>query len=274
MNNRVLVAVALVLALPAVSHAQERTAESQKRRDQIQIMEGVLARAVVLGAEEVSRKLQQIEPGVTWLAGQVRARGFVLDDYGVFFDVEIPALRQSVLWSRQMLDRDTQNALALLKRTLDSMPDSPVRQQAQLAFRRLEVQVAPVATQQQAAVADQPAPGVVRSATTGVPPVEAAAPVVPADPPPLIMTDPVAEYERAVTSRLIDAMLDYSLNLNLESDEWLSVAARDSLGPSRFGEPYDFVTIFIRVRGSDLSIYAADRSRREEIRRKVDVRVF
>jgi hypothetical protein len=192
----------------------------------------------------------------------------VLEGYGVFFDVEIPVLRQSLLFSKLTVDRDTQGALESLRRFLDSLPEGPGRQQAQQAFKRVELQVAPM-TAQQALPSSQPPPGMVTSATAEAPvatpsPAPAAAPV---------MVDPIAEYERAVTRQLIDAMLDYSLNMNLAPDEWLSVAARDS-GPTRFGDTYDVVTILIRVKGADLATYAADRSRRDEIRSKVNVSVF
>lgn len=264
------VIVVAMLVLPGAAAGQERSPDVQKRRDQIQIMEGVLAQAVVLGAEEVSRKLQQLEPGVTWLAGQVRARGFVLEGYGVFFDVEIPVLRQSLLFAKLTLDRDTKGALEAVRRVLESLPEGPARQQAQQAFRRVELQLAPMNAGLHAAPSPSspPPPGVVTSASAEAPVV---APAAAAAAP--VLEDPLAEYERAVTRRLIDAMLDYSLNMNLGSEEWLTVAARDS-GPTRFGDPYDVVTIVLRVKGSDLAIYAADRSRRDEVRGRVNVSVF
>ena len=43
--------------------------------------------------------------GLVLLAGAARARGFRLDGYGVFFDVEVPALRRSVAWSFRVLDQ-------------------------------------------------------------------------------------------------------------------------------------------------------------------------
>ena len=52
------------------------------------------------------------------------------------------------------------------------------------------------------------------------------------------------------------------------------MAARDSEGPLTPNEIYDAMTIVLRVKGSDLAAYAADRSRRDEIRRRVEVRVF
>ena len=70
---------------------QGRARDEQRRRNEIRMMEGVLVQAVRLGAEEVSKEMQRFEPaGVTVLTGVPRARGFVLDGYGVFFDVEIP----------------------------------------------------------------------------------------------------------------------------------------------------------------------------------------
>ena len=79
----------------------------------MKLLEGVLQNAAGLGAEQVAKKLQALEPGVTALAGQPRARGFVLEGYGVFFDVEVPALLQSVVWSQMVLQRDTQMGSAL-----------------------------------------------------------------------------------------------------------------------------------------------------------------
>ncbi len=63
--------------------------------------------------------MQRFEPaGVTVLTGVPRARGFLLDGYGVFFDVEIPDMNQSVIWSMMNVQRDRQvgNALDSLRR--------------------------------------------------------------------------------------------------------------------------------------------------------------
>ena len=46
-------------------------------------------------------------PGVFMLEGEARARGVHLDGYGVFFDVRVPMMRQSMVWSlRMMMDQD------------------------------------------------------------------------------------------------------------------------------------------------------------------------
>ena len=65
-----------------------------------------------------ARRLERFEPaGVTVLTGVPRARGFLLDGYGMFFDVEIPDMNQSVIWSMMSVQRDRQvgNALDSLR---------------------------------------------------------------------------------------------------------------------------------------------------------------
>ena len=109
-------------------------------------MEGVLVQAVRLGAEEVSTEMERFEPaGVTVLSGVPRARGFVLDGYGVFFDVEIPDMNQSVIWSMMNVQRDRQvgNALDSLRSAIQSIPDGPNRQQAQGALEQVTKTVGP-----------------------------------------------------------------------------------------------------------------------------------
>ncbi len=106
----------------------------------------MLVQAVRLGAEEVSKEMQRFEPaGVTVLTGVPRARGFLLDGYGVFFDVEIPDMNQSVIWSMMNVQRDRQvgNALDSLRAALDTMPDGPNRQQAQMALQQVTKTVGP-----------------------------------------------------------------------------------------------------------------------------------
>jgi hypothetical protein len=265
------VAVVLMLSAPAATLGQERP-EPHARRDQIRLLEGVLQRAAGLGAEQVARKLQMLEPGVTTLAGQPRARGFVLDGYGVFFDVEVPALMQNVVGSLLVLQRDAQMATSLeqLRQVILALPAGQERMRAEQAFSRLEMQVGPVpqrgrGPQPEVRATDSAEAAPVASVAT------APAPAPPGDPIPANW-DPLAEYTRAVQSQLIEAMLTFSHGLNLGPEEWLTVAARDSNGP--MGLIDDSQTIVLRVKGSDLAIYAADRNRLDEIRKKVEVRVF
>lgn len=259
------------MAAGAMPGGQTPPSDVQRRRDQIQMMEGVLTRAVRLGAEQLGRRLQSTNPSVVLFTGDARARGFLLDGYGVFFDVEIPALRKSVMWTMRTLDRDVamSGALDALRRTLDSLPDSPARLQAEQALKRIELEVGPtpqLSTPQLTAEQASPQRGMATAAST------TSAPSVP--PGAIEDQDPDVAYTESVKRALIDAMLDYSLPMDLRPDEWLTVAARDSEGPMMPGQVDDAMTILLRVKGSDLSTYAADRSKREEVRKRVEVHVF
>jgi hypothetical protein len=240
-------------ATGAQSASAQDPAANQRRR--IQIMEGVLTRAVRSGAEDIARRMQSRDPSLLLFTGQARARGFVLEGYGVFFDVEIPALRPTVVWSMQTLQRDSAMASAIdsLQKALTALPDSPRRVEAEQALKYVQ-QLGPVLP------AKAPPANTDRD-------VRAAN----ADP---ALDDPHTSYTEAVKAALIDAMLDYSIAMDLASEEWLTVAARDSEGPLTPDEIYDPTTIVIRVKGSDLAIYASDRSKRSEVRSRVIVTEF
>jgi hypothetical protein len=259
----------LVLAVAAGTAAQARP-EGQRRRDQMQIMEGVLTRAVRVGAEQLGRRLQSVNPGVVLFTGDARARGFLLDGYGVFFDVEIPALRKSVMWTMRTLDRDaaTAGAIDALRRTLESLPDNPARLQAQQALKRIELEIAPLQQTSTDALAAPPAAPAQRGSVAATS-VTATPETVSADD-----QDPDVAYTESVKRALIDAMLDYSLPLDLQPDEWLTVAARDSEGPLIQGQVDDAMTILLRIKGSDVAAFAADRNKRDEARKRVEVHVF
>ena len=271
------IALALSVAVPTVSQAQSSTQAEQKRRNNIQVMEGVLTRAGVIAAEHIATQLQQLDPSMTVFIGDrsARARGFVLEGYGIFFDVEVPELRGAVVWSQITQQRDMQigNALSMLKRALQEMPDGPSRQQAQAAIRLLDVHAGPV--QQQ--VPNLSAPGdpaipvsAGGSVTTAPPAATAPAAMSPADVANIaaLLRDPNREYRDAVQRELTDVMLDYGSPMDVGPDDWLCVAARVAEAGQR-GQ-----TLMLRVKGSDLAIYAGDKLRRDEIRKKVEVRVY
>jgi hypothetical protein len=253
---------------------QQAAAAAQKRRNQIQLMEGLLARAGSIAAEDFGRQLKAIEPGMTVMIGQSRARGFVLDGYGIFFDVEVPELIGTVVWSQLTLQREMEvgNALQDLKRALQDMPDGPSRQEAQRAIRVLDLQAGPLQPQQAnsvtqpATVAGTTSPDQAIKVSEGT--ITSSPPADSPDPPVTMMKDPRQAYRDTVQRELIDAMLDYSLPMDVGPGEWLAVAARVSEAGQR-GQ-----VLMMRVKGSDLAIYAADKGRRDEIRRKVEVRIF
>ncbi|MET0212177.1 MAG: hypothetical protein ABW292_04200 [Vicinamibacterales bacterium] len=255
-----LFAVIVALGAPALSMAQVRTPDEQRRRDQIRIMEGVLVQAVRLGAENVSRQLERFEPaGVTVLSGVPRARGFVLEGYGVFFDVEIPDMNQSVIWSMMNIQRDrvVGNALDSLRAEIEAMAQGPNRDRAQVALQQVTKTVGPAPPPRGAQSQDRPPQGQVEATAAAMP-------------------DPDKLYSESVKAALVDVMLDHSLRMTLGPDEWLTVAARASEGPMPPAGLSDLITIVMRVKGSDLSVYQADPTKRDEIRERVrtEARVF
>ncbi len=83
------------------------------------------------------------------LGGDARARGFRLDGFGIFFDVDVPAMRQSVVWSWRMLDLTgggAAGAIEELKAHLKTVSDPAQRRTLDQAIRQLELQLGPSAS--------------------------------------------------------------------------------------------------------------------------------
>lgn len=229
-------------------------AAARRRRDEIGVMEGVLAAAVRLGASQIARELQASSPGPAILAGQPRARGFILDGYGVFFNVEIPTFQKSVVWSIQQLQRDqivAGQALEVLRSAIDSLPDANAKREYQAAVKRIERQVGPL-----------PPPG--------DPALAAAAANVAAEP----EDEPDTRYTRAVINACLDAMVEHSKPMELAPDEWLTVALSGADATLPTNELYESSMFVLRIKGSDLADYLAGRLTREQVRAKVEVREF
>src|SRR5688500_12255722 len=111
-------------------------------RHHIYVMEGALARAVDYGAKQLNREILAVMPGVFMLEGEARARGVHLDGYGVYFDVRVPMMRQSMMWSlRMMLDQDdaqTQNSINEIRRSLQGVTDPATRASLERLLKQLE----------------------------------------------------------------------------------------------------------------------------------------
>ncbi|HTL44280.1 MAG TPA: hypothetical protein VL262_08055 [Vicinamibacterales bacterium] len=239
---------------------------SEARQQQVRMMEGVIVAAVRNGAEGLARQLQVSEPGSLIVTGTARARGFALDGYGVFFDVDVPQMKQSVAWSTMMLLRDARRQQ--LQQVLASNADPDMKRRARADLQRLESSVGPIPIPPAGADASpvaQGAPGRVAAQnladTPGVP--------VPVD-----QSDPNQLYTESIKSALIDAMLNYSGPMDLGPDEWLTIAARDSDGPLMPGAVDDASTIVLRVKGSDVAAFLAKKITPEEARKRVQVKEF
>ncbi len=241
-------------------------------RYQVAMMESILETAVQQGAGAISRQWRTMAPDILMMGGAARARGFRLGGYGVFFDVEVPALRQSVMWSWRVLDRDAGGvsaALQSLKDYVKTVNDPAMKRQLDQDIRRLELQVGPLPKAADAARAVVVGPeggGAGAQAVAGVP--ASAREAEPA-------ADPNDAYTTEVQNALVDAMLDHSNALTIGPDEWLAIAARDSESQQlAVDEPFDVVTILIRIKGSDLIALRTGRITRDEARRRVEISEF
>ena len=235
---------------------------AETRRPAIRMMEAVLSRAVLGGAEQLTEQLGNGIPNMSFFTGQARAHGFLLDGYGVFFHVEIPDMQQSLVMSVTTLERDVAvgSALASLRRLLTSVPEGAAKLQAEKALERLELQVGPLPSLADTGTAA--GRNMIRTADSSQTDI---APV---------LRDPNAVYRAAIKAALIDAMLEHSRGMNIGADEWLSVAAHRGESGLGANEIVTSPTLVLRIKGSDLAIYDADRTRKDEIRKRVEAREF
>ena len=254
----------VVIATPALAQSTDGRQSSPvseellRVRYQIGVMERVLEQAVQHGAQMAGRQLPRLTPNIWLFSGPIRARGFVLAGYGLFFDVEVPALRRSLAWSLQTLEQQglgIGNALRSLRTHVESLADPPARGALEEALLRIELQVGPVAAQD-----IQTSAGLLGVSGQSTP----------TEPP----SQPDEAYTAQVKLALIDAMLDHSGPISLGPDEWLTVAARG--GQDRFGpaDASDVLTIVLRITGRDMGDFRAGRLSREEATQRVEVSEF
>ena len=252
-------------ANPAAARIEEarRTRQLVESRYQIGQVERLLEGAVEHGATQIRDRLQRLMPADMLLTENARARGFRLEGYGVFFDVEVPSLQGSLPWSFQTLDQNdlgVDNALKTLRTFVQAAAADDVN--LQQALKRIELQVAPAgAAAVQASNQGSPAAG--GFSPTGDPPQ---------DP---ILKAPNDEYRSQIREALIDAMLEHSRGLNIAPAERLTVAARSSEDRLRLtAADSDLRTVIISVTGADLTAFLGGQLPRDEARRRVEVRVF
>lgn len=263
-------AMALALAAPASAQAPVES----DRRQHIKVMEGALVGAVRHGAEQLGAQLKPYNPNLMLLTGTARARGFVLQGYGVFFDVEIPALRESVAWSIRTMAMEPDPFLAQwvadLRRIATTVQDPAARTRLEQSIAQMEQQLHPGPASP--GTPEQGRSNGARRVSSANVAQDEVRPQAPAPSLPEIVKDPNSLYTETVKDALINAMLDYSGPMGIGPDEWLTVAARDAEGPLNPGEPYDAVTIVIRIKGGDLAAFRSERITREEARKRVEVR--
>jgi hypothetical protein len=285
---------ALLAAVPAAAQdAPAKPVNMSDFRHHIYVMEGALARAVDYGAQMLNREVMKVMPGAFMLTGEAQARGVYLEGYGVYFDVQVPSMSQSMMWSmRMMLDQDdaaTKNAINNIRKITQGI-DPANRAALERSLKQLEIQAAPgTAWQRASGNGDDPvvSPGVIipQDNTGGTGAASAAGisvqPQAPSRPPlPDWAQDPNSinrAYTEAVTRALVDAILDYSTPMQLAPDQWLTVAARDNEGRDTLApqDPLEeVVTLIYRIKGADLSAYRSGKIDRDEARKRVQVSQF
>jgi hypothetical protein len=280
---------------PTASPAITQPLDRSELRHQIYVMEGALVRAVSFGAQRLTREIRSVVPEMMTVSGEPQARGVYLEGYGVFFDVGVPILHQSMVWSlRTMLGQDDKgllDALNVLKEQAKEARTPAGRLAIENAIARLELQLGPLNNTASLPELKFPSPaagdkGVGAAMVAGEPSAatapEAATP--PPSPAPTIdrkyLQDPNAinrAYTTSVQNALIDAMIAYSLPMALGPDEFLTVGARDNMPRDTLAppDPYEeVVTVLLRIKGSDLAAYRSGQIDRVEVKKRVQVREF
>ncbi len=262
MSRVIASAAAFTVLAASVASAQSDTVRLKESRYQIGQMERLLEGAVEHGATIIRDRLQAMMPADMLLSENARARGFRLDNYGVFFDVEVPPLSGTLPWTFMTLNQNNLGADNAL-RTLRTFVNAANNPEAQQALKRLELQVAAVP-----AAATMTAESTAGGTATGARPAEV--------PPVYTSLDDIREaYRTEIRNALIDAMLEHSRGLGLSSSEFLTVAARGSDDRPRLAPAdADSRTVVISVRGADLAAFLGGQITREEARARVEIRVF
>jgi len=240
------------------------TRERIQRIYLIRQLESVLTNAVKTGAASLANQLKLADPTSLFVTGSARSRGFELDGYGVIFDVDVPLMMQSVLWSAQMLQR--QQEMDQLRDTInDPRTTEGMRQFARNELRRIERMMNPQQAMPLPPTMAQPvAQGMVAAQTTDV----SSAPTVASLPDP---RTPDEMYTDVIKNALIDAMLNFGPALRLGDDEWLTVAARATTQaiPNQLD---DSSSIVIRVKGADLQAFLTGKMSREDVLKKIEIK--
>src|SRR4051794_36194200 len=114
-------------------------------RYQIGTMERVLENAVEHGASVWRDRLQALVPVQALLLDNARVRGYRLEGYGMFFDIDVPSLETTLFSAFRTLDQNglgLQSALNQLKAYVQSQAAGDAN--LQQALKRIELQFVPV----------------------------------------------------------------------------------------------------------------------------------
>ena len=244
---------------------------SDQLRYQIGMMERVLENAVEHGASVYRDRLQAIAPFQAMLLDNARVRGYRLDGYGLFFDIDVPSVETTLFSAFRTLDQNglgVQSALNQLKTYIQAQAANDAN--LQQALKRIELQVGPTTSATSTAELSATAVGGAVVAPAAAP---AAAPPADANDP--ILTNPEEVFRAEVMQAIVDALLDhYSAALGVEAGEWLTVGIRRNEIRPRIGLDNNAQTVIARVRGSDLMAFRTGQLTRDDAIKRVIVQVF
>jgi hypothetical protein len=244
-------------------------------RSQIAMLEGVLERSVQIGISNAIQKIPGGEFAAPIWTDEHRARGFYLDSFGVFVDVEMPTLNASFTWTVQLLslnDAAISRELERLKAVVARVSDPKERADIEQSMVRLQQLASPPQGQQFAAAGSQPP-------RPGVPtPASDVRDLGQVDPTGLFLSPDYAELRRQVRTTyrsevqkvLVEAMLSQGSSLHLAPEEKLTVAARGE-GPSTLGPDDQNTILYLTILGKDLAAYGAGQITKEEAVKRVQV---
>lgn len=248
-------AAAQPVGRPASQGPQGRAVtEKDRMRLQIAAMEGVLANAV---AQIHSQALEAVMPAMFTFEGGSRARGFRLEGYGLFFDVDLPPLPRSIVWSVRMLDTPVEidSELASLRRQVAAVNDPRLRQEFEQTIRRIQGKV------MASGVSNRPDNVMISQAPNQKPGVE------------MPDEDPFRTYAANLGNALAEVLVNYGGTIDLAPDDWLTIAAREMQPRLLPGGPVE-TAITLRIKGADLAAFKTGKISHDEARKRVEISEF
>lgn len=234
-------------------------ADREPSRLQMGVMEDAFQRGVEVAHGRAVEAMQEAAgmPALFSFEGNTRARGFRLEGYGVFFDVDLPPIPRSVEWSFRVLDTGAmlQPDIEQLQRQLAQINDPRVTRALAPILKSMQSKVSAGSSIAGASGSSGNAPGV-RPTLVG----EGTSP-----------TDPFRGYVNELKRTLVQIMLEYGPSIRLGAEDWLHVAAREMAPRLMPGNPTE-ATITLRIKAGDLAALKAGRLTHEDAIRRVDVK--
>lgn len=262
---RVEVFVILILFITPISaraqsEQQSEALDQAKLLLQLESMEQHLEDAVSRGVDTLEKKLPPLLAGRVFFAGLIQVRGFYLEGYGLFFDVEYPVVRRSILWSIDSMEW-------LNLRMTDRLQDLRLRMQSMKEGSRREA-IQKVILEIETAVQIRASTELSSDDKIGLSFIEQGKE---------ISIDPQELYLKTLTSELTDVIIESSEIVSLRGNEWLTVAARDGrsfTNRSYWKIPHAFPhTLTLRILGADLLAIRDGKLSSEEARNRVRERM-